>query len=366
MRPLLRRAQLRHERWRPRAGSSSRSARPCWWRRTARSAAPGSKRWPTTSPRCRGRGQEVIIVTSGAIAVGRRHLGLAAGPLRLEENQAAAATGQIRLAHAYQEALARHGITVAQILLTPDDTEERRRHLNARATFAHLLALGRGAGRQRERHGRHRRDPLRRQRPARRTRRADDERRRAGAAVRYRRPLHRRPAPRPGRPPDPAGARAQPEIEAMAGAAAPGYTSGGMVTKLAAARIAMQAGCPMAIADGNPRGTPAVSLSAAGRSLRSRPAPARPVPARRRAALGAQGVDRRRRQPGRRADRRRRRGAGAARRQEPAAGRRHRGRGPLRARRRGDRARPRRARDRARPVGLCERRYRPDRRAQKR
>ena len=62
--------------------------------------------------------------------------------LRLEEKQAAAATGQIRLAHAYQEALARHRITVAQILLTPDDTEERRRHLNARATFAQLLALG--------------------------------------------------------------------------------------------------------------------------------------------------------------------------------------------------------------------------------
>src|SRR5580692_4759755 len=66
--------------------------------------------------RCRSRGQEVILVSSGAIAVGRRHLGLAGGRLRLEEKQAAAATGQIRLAHAYQEALARHGITVAQIL----------------------------------------------------------------------------------------------------------------------------------------------------------------------------------------------------------------------------------------------------------
>ena len=92
--------------------------------------------------RCRRRGQEVILVSSGAIAVGRRHLGLRGRVLRLEEKQAAAATGQIRLAHAYQEALARHGITVAQILLTPDDTEERRRHLNARATFAQLLALG--------------------------------------------------------------------------------------------------------------------------------------------------------------------------------------------------------------------------------
>ena len=92
--------------------------------------------------RCHARGQEVILVSSGAIAVGRRHLGLGRRRLRLEENQAAAATGQIRLAHAYQEALARHGITVAQILLTLEDTEERRRHLNARATYAQLLLLG--------------------------------------------------------------------------------------------------------------------------------------------------------------------------------------------------------------------------------
>ncbi|HEV2301989.1 MAG TPA: glutamate 5-kinase, partial [Stellaceae bacterium] len=92
--------------------------------------------------RCRGKGQEVILVSSGAIAIGRRRLGLLGHRLRLEEKQAAAATGQIRLAHAYQEALARHRITVAQILLTPEDTEERRRHLNARATFAQLLALG--------------------------------------------------------------------------------------------------------------------------------------------------------------------------------------------------------------------------------
>src|SRR5580700_6756386 len=92
--------------------------------------------------RCRSRGQEVILVSSGAIAVGRRRLGLRGRRLRLEEKQAAAATGQIRLAHAYQEALAPHRITVAQILLTPDDTEERRRHLNARATFSQLLALG--------------------------------------------------------------------------------------------------------------------------------------------------------------------------------------------------------------------------------
>src|SRR3546814_19489560 len=88
------------------------------------------------------RGTEVLLVSSGAIAVGRRHLGLTQKMLRLEEKQAAAATGQIRLAHAYQESLARHDITVAQILLTLEDTEERRRHLTARATLTTLLTLG--------------------------------------------------------------------------------------------------------------------------------------------------------------------------------------------------------------------------------
>ena len=88
------------------------------------------------------RGTEVMLVSSGAIAVGRRHLGLPTGPLRLEEKQAAAATGQIMLAHAYQETLARHDVTVAQVLLTLDDTEQRRRHLNARSTLTTLLRLG--------------------------------------------------------------------------------------------------------------------------------------------------------------------------------------------------------------------------------
>ncbi len=88
------------------------------------------------------RGQEVILVSSGAIALGRRHLRLNPGKLRLEESQAAAAVGQIRLAHAYKELLDDHGITVAQILLTLDDTEQRRRYLNARGTLNTLLALG--------------------------------------------------------------------------------------------------------------------------------------------------------------------------------------------------------------------------------
>lgn len=90
----------------------------------------------------RDGGREVLIVSSGAIALGRRHLGLKPGMLRLEDSQAAAATGQIRLAHAYEEALARHGVTVALILLTSHDTEQRRRYLNARSTLNTLLSRG--------------------------------------------------------------------------------------------------------------------------------------------------------------------------------------------------------------------------------
>ena len=89
----------------------------------------------------RKRGQEVILVSSGAIALGRRQLKLGSGKLKLEESQAAAAVGQIRLAHAYKELLDAHEITVAQILLTLGDTEQRRRYLNARGTLNTLLML---------------------------------------------------------------------------------------------------------------------------------------------------------------------------------------------------------------------------------
>src|SRR5579863_5025431 len=92
--------------------------------------------------RLRKRGQRVILVSSGAIALGRRRLGLKHGTLRLEDSQAAAAVGQIRLAHAYKELLESHDVTVAQVLLTLDDSERRRRYLNARATLESLLALG--------------------------------------------------------------------------------------------------------------------------------------------------------------------------------------------------------------------------------
>ena len=90
----------------------------------------------------KARGADVILVSSGSIALGRRVLGLPQGVLPLEQSQAAAAVGQIRLARAYEEALAPHGIMTAQVLVTLDDTEDRRRYLNSRATMEMLLSLG--------------------------------------------------------------------------------------------------------------------------------------------------------------------------------------------------------------------------------
>ena len=89
----------------------------------------------------RGEKRDIVVVTSGAIALGRRRLGLK-GALRLDEKQAASAAGQTLLAAAWQRAFDPHGIAVAQILLTLDDTENRRRYLNARATFSTLLDVG--------------------------------------------------------------------------------------------------------------------------------------------------------------------------------------------------------------------------------
>jgi hypothetical protein len=130
--------------WPTRAGGwSSRSAPRCWsTMRPAKSPGMARSGWPTTSRACASAAaSEVMLVSSGAIGVGRR---ISADPaaLRLEEKQAAAATGQIRLAHAYQETWRPRGITVAQVLLTLDDTEERRRYLNARNTLETLLGLG--------------------------------------------------------------------------------------------------------------------------------------------------------------------------------------------------------------------------------
>ena len=90
----------------------------------------------------RGSGHEILIVSSGAIALGRGLLGLKPGALKLEESQAAAATGQIALSRAYHDTLEKRGIQAGQILLTLSDTEERRRYLNARATIDTLFKLG--------------------------------------------------------------------------------------------------------------------------------------------------------------------------------------------------------------------------------
>jgi glutamate 5-kinase len=87
-------------------------------------------------------GKDVILVSSGAIALGRRALGLKPGALKLEESQAAAAVGQVLLAHAYADIFADEHIVAAQVLLTLGDTEERARYLNARATLKTLLSLG--------------------------------------------------------------------------------------------------------------------------------------------------------------------------------------------------------------------------------
>ena len=200
----------------------------------------------------RAEGKQAILVSSGAIAVGRRHLGLTQKSLKLEEKQAAAATGQIRLAHAWQESLARHDITVAQVLLTLEDTEERRRHLNARSTLTTLLALSCV--------------PVINENDTVATseiRFGDNDRLAARVAAMisadtlvllsdidglYTADPRSDPAARH----IPEVAQITPEIEAMAGEAPPGYSSGGMVTKLAAARVAVGAGCRMAIANGRP------------------------------------------------------------------------------------------------------------------
>ncbi len=203
--------------------------------------------------RLRRRGQQVILVSSGAIALGRRHLGLPRGSLRLEESQAAAAVGQIRLAHAYKELLEAQSITVAQVLLTLEDSERRRRYLNARATLETLLELGAL--------------PV-----------INENDTVATAEIRYgdNDRLAARVAQMVGAdcllllsdvdglytadPNRDTGAQfiervlsITPEIEAMAGRPVSGVGSGGMATKILAARIAVAAGCHFCIAAGHHR-----------------------------------------------------------------------------------------------------------------
>ncbi len=200
----------------------------------------------------RAIGKEVIVVSSGAIAVGRTHLGISRDTLKLEEKQAAAATGQIRLAHAWQEALARRGVTVAQVLLTLEDTEDRRRHLNARRTIETLLRLGAV--------------PVINENDTVTTeeiRFGDNDRLAARVAQMMSAEVlvllsdidglyTEDPRRNPTASFVPEVREVTDEIAAMAGKAPPGHSSGGMITKLDAARIALGAGCAMAIADGKP------------------------------------------------------------------------------------------------------------------
>ncbi len=199
----------------------------------------------------RARGVDVIVVSSGAIALARRTLKLTQPRLRLEEKQAAAAVGQIRLAQAWTEAFFAHGLTAAQLLLTLDDTEDRRRYLNARATLTTLLGLGCV--------------PVINENDSVATaeiRFGDNDRLAARVAEMVQADQlillsdidglytadPRRDSAAAHIPVVPA---MTPEIEAMGGEPPPGYSSGGMRTKLAAARISTGAGCAMAIALGH-------------------------------------------------------------------------------------------------------------------
>lgn len=201
--------------------------------------------------RLKEQGKDVILVSSGSIALGRGALGLPRTELPLEQSQAAAAVGQIRLARAYEEALAPHGITTAQVLVTLEDSENRRRYLNSRATLETLIGLGAV--------------PIVNENDTIATdeiRYGDNDRLAAQVAVTVEADVlillsdvdgfySANPAL------DPQAKRFDrvdtitPDIEAMAGDGVSGLSKGGMITKLLAAKMATAAGCAMAISEGS-------------------------------------------------------------------------------------------------------------------
>jgi glutamate 5-kinase len=205
----------------------------------------------------------VLVVSSGAIALGRLHLGLRAGQLRLDQSQAAAAAGQIRLAHAWQAALARHDIPVAQVLLTLGDTEQRRRYLNARGTLETLLELGAvpvinendTVATEEIRYG-------------------DNDRLAARVAQMMSADClvllsdvdglyTADPTQFPEAERIAELTEVTPEVEILAGESSTDLGSGGMITKIAAAKIALRGGCHMVIASGrNPHPLRAVETGA--------------------------------------------------------------------------------------------------------
>lgn len=200
----------------------------------------------------KGQGTDVILVSSGSIALGRGVLQLTGTDLPLEQSQAAAAVGQIRLARAYEAALAPHDITTAQILVTLEDSTDRRRYLNTRATLETLLGFGVV--------------PIVNENDTIATdeiRYGDNDRLAAQVAVTIGADqlvllsdvdgfYTANPSS------DPTATRYDvigtitPEIEAMAGDAGSGLSKGGMKTKLLAAKMATVAGCAMAITEGSP------------------------------------------------------------------------------------------------------------------
>jgi glutamate 5-kinase len=196
-------------------------------------------------------GKQIVLVSSGAIALGRHALGLPKGPLQLEQSQAAASVGQISLAAAYQELAQARGLTAAQILLTLGDTEERRRYLNARQTIETLLAL--------------KAIPVVNENDTVATaeiRYGDNDRLSARVASMvsadclvllsdidglYTAPPQSDPTARH----IPLVTAITPEIEAMAGDAGTELSKGGMKTKVEAGKIALAAGTNMVITTGN-------------------------------------------------------------------------------------------------------------------
>jgi glutamate 5-kinase len=210
------------------------------------------------------RGADILVVSSGAIALGRTASGFAKGPLKLEDSQAAAAIGQIALARAWAEAFGVHGVTAAQVLLTLQDTEERRRYLNARATLARLAAM--------------RAAPVINENDTVATseiRYGDNDRLAARVATMASADLlillsdvaglyDCPPGDNPKAKLIPVVARITPDIEAMAGGAASELSRGGMRTKIEAARIATSGGTHMVIADGR-IAHPVAAIASGGR-----------------------------------------------------------------------------------------------------
>jgi len=200
--------------------------------------------------RLKSAGKDVVVVSSGAIALGSRLLKIHNKALSLQEKQAAAATGQVTLAHAWMEALGAYKVQAAQILLSPDDTETRRKHLNARATMVALLDLGAV--------------PVVNENDTVATaeiRFGDNDRLAARVAAMIGADLlillSDVDGLYTGNPNQNNDAAHLPQIDhitddimAMAGAANAQYASGGMVTKLEAGRISTAAGCHMIICDG--------------------------------------------------------------------------------------------------------------------